>query len=351
MSLSKDINWGKRVWGEYPSFFNLSSFIRQKKDSNFKSKVRSGDIWYALPEDCSIGLYDFEKGKYCPGFIDGNGTWHPCEEKSIVGPEVGKLIFKEGPPPYLSVNHFRPGLILGEPLTPLNRKKHKSGVANLFHYNRAIFIPGVGSGYFVSPYALCLKYNKGLGLSRKKGIYQFWKCWGISSIVGEELLAYLCDSRSYKLIWGALSDSLTPTASKRLLAEVLGILTTKNPPKEKKKKETYKRGEVVKVQFHPEKEAVPCVVVSPNELNEWNLDVVVVLRCIPYEENDEEKTTVIPLGKNGKIPGVLGQWSIDITLIRGITMASKRVKKYNERILLKEETFQKLVRRMEFIYG
>lgn len=338
-----DILWGKELKRTYPALFNIGTQYADIAQNNESLSVESGHLWTAIPHGGMVSLYNETKSRWCPGMLR-DGHWEPLNAEPPV-PEFAKIIFYHHPAPRISIGHLRPGMVLGEGYT--------ARTPTLLAYKRAVFVHGTTSSN-EHPSKLALSYKHRVGLPAIEGEHHFWKCWGISSIVRQELISFFADSRACQILRGGRPEETPHRASTRILGEVLGVIEARecwgkpsprlwNNPQ---------RGEIVKVHFPPDPKPIPCVVVSPDEFNKHWLNSTTVLRCIPYEECHDDLPTVIPI--KCALDNIEGQWSIALPLIRGITKASQYVKRNTPPLLLPAiapELAEDLNQRLEFFYA
>ena len=108
------------------------------------------------------------------------------------------------------------------------------------------------------------------------------------------------------------------------------------------------------MQFDPNSTRVPCIVVSPNEFNRESEDAVVVLQCIEYHQGDADEATLLPLGPDGQLAGIEGEWSIALHLVRGIARASSVIRRSTAPVglpMVDPDRFGDLQTRLEYFYA
>ncbi|MDB4931680.1 MAG: hypothetical protein JWM10_4164 [Myxococcaceae bacterium] len=340
-------DWGLELWKNNPQLFLISEHLQGALPTG-ASPPACGQLRWFLPENAHVGLYDEFGTKRCPGAIT-KGRWEPSKSEPV-GPEAMKLIYSNSGS--IDCRHLRPAILLGKPHRQGSHAQRSAGT--LLDFGRAIMVPGYGTGrpgLHGQLHLHSLRWNK-------SGSFQFWMAWGIDIGSGSELLPiYDCLERCDATQSRELSiDENTHDAAHRLLAEVLGLrrpLRRWGPPGTWEKRP--RRGEVVTIRFRPDGLEVPCVVISSDQFNDQGLDVVTVLQCVGYvPKADEQSPIVIPLGTDGACRGVRGRWSIDPTLVRGISLASTRLTCLPDRVFMTKEDpgrFDRLERRLRFFYA
>jgi len=336
----------------FPQLFDFRGEFSRADDLYRQSPVECGEVWRALPRDAKVSLHHSQEGWHCSGAIR-DGQWVP--EREPVGPMANKLIFTKGGEPPLDSSHMRPGAVLITPTAHLSPSGVGVKKEPLAAYGRAVFVPGQSESINVHGQLLCHRP----GTQDKRSSFQFWQSWGIESRPGVELISRPVRSghlRYYVPIGPrdeVRAGEDTHAAARRLLAEVLGAIPASRPwgPSRRLLSDRPDRGEVVRVTFDPTIGAVPCVVVSPQEMNKQSLDVVVTLRCVTYKPGDEESAILIPIGPAGCMEGIEGRWSVSVSGVRGITSASKHVRSLSPSVRLSSEVFNDLQRRLEYFYA
>jgi hypothetical protein len=166
--------------------------------------------------------------------------------------------------------------------------------------------------------------------------FEFWNLWGI-------------DIDDLKVSRRSVVQSEVATIQ-RLLREVLGLgvpswfgngkpLDDKAAKREKgllgqaEGAAQLRRGDLIEVGLPPDNHRVPFVVISHNALNGVAPNLVVTLRTVDYEEDDEEMESIVPLHHSGNVRENLGHalvgrpLSVDLTLVRGLHVDPRRIKR------------------------
>ena len=267
-----------------------------------------------------------------------------------------KLYFTDGADPSIDLDHWRPGLIVAEPHTPLAAKGYNSGSpVGLHKYGRLILIPGNTGVPWKVHGEIVLEYrNKDLGWQQRKGSYQFWSCVGISDTVGDELVAFVADFRAYSTVFGAHPGEDIQTTSTRLFAEIIDIITPSDSWEQPKHDvDVPAPGEIVTASLFKDGQFVdtPFLVLSSVGFNSQPSDVLVALQCIEYVTGDENESLLLPIAENGCHSDLNGLWSIAIPLVQGITRASKTIRRFSSPLHLEPSAFRRLKKRLEYFYG
>jgi hypothetical protein len=345
-----DFSWALKLLASNPELFDLSEYLTQ--ETNRETTVRSGQLWFAMPEGSFVRLCDDPDAptRQCPGVIK-DGRWNPLPEEPP-GPMAMKLVFIEAPgaDPDIDPWHKRPGIVLGDPHAHVeNAPNATTRSAALLGYDRAVWIVGQ-----TPPIDQHGQLNVVMPGGEKKH-YHFWRAWGISAKHGRGLLCPTPD-RDLSLCRSQYGSSpLLPKAT-AMLAEALGLRPwrgTRLPPVVD---EWPERGEVVLVSFGPPgTPSTPCLVVSPSALNMRN--DLVVLRCIPYKEAHESPHVGIHMPLPGGLTHRRERWTVSLSLVRGIGKArshwdfcTSRTSRYR----LDEaepKTFETIDRRMRQLYA
>ena len=377
------LEWGTELWRSSPWLFDFNRRIEREQRKGGATPPVSGEIWKALPEESLVILYEARGSRSCPGVIRG-GRWMPLDPPPP-GPLFNKLVYDKISD-RVDDYHFRPGILLGEPrrsapegprpkavephgsnlrsvaaaATPLLAKTSTGLPGNtLLSFGRAIFVPG-----FTDPRnqygQLLVRSPERKGEGGKVGSYQFWQSWGVRAENGMDLLSrfegvsHIRDClplRSEEVLEG--EDAYD--AARRLLAEAIGVSPLgARSPAVGELGASFSRGEVVQVTFESGTPTVPCVVVSTNQFNAQRRNAVVVLQCFAYEKGDEDDPQLIPLGPQGHLEGLPGEWTIDVALVRAIANSDKYVCRQGAPLrldIVDPQRFGDLNERLEFFYA
>ena len=183
-----DYEWGLKALHDHQRLFlTLKARLARKRDC--KTPVRSGQIWYALPDGAYTVLIEKRAPRdqkntavrQCFGIIEC-GEWKPIPNR-LAGPCALEIHFVDGVTPDLDTGHGRPGLLLCEP-----HSRRRKSIA-LLKFNRALWIRVESNA------------RRGHGQLRVRGVdpssprrpgsFPFWTAWGISAKHGEELLSHV----------------------------------------------------------------------------------------------------------------------------------------------------------------
>lgn len=352
-----DLDWGAEVRKNFSHLFDFNEEIKRDLARRGQQRVSSGEIWYALPDDAYVTLSDEDDVRTCPGIMHKR-CWFP-QDPPPPGSVATKMVWLDHDPPSIDLWHFRPGIVLGERLTAVTDATD-ANLREILRYGRMILVPG-GTKPAHCPGELRLLYPQKQG-KRSGGNFQFWMSWGISSAPGIELLSRMRAASHVRECTpehpqATRHEEDAYTASRRVVAEVLGL----RPPhsswrarNERKPRNGPARGEIVEVAFGKDRVRTPCVVISTQEFNDQPLDIGVVLQCLPYKFGDEESPVLVPLGTEGRMNPLAGQWSVSVTHVRGISHASTTLQRGRPALrfdLLEAERFADLHRRLEYFYA
>lgn len=340
-----DLNWGEELWKSNPQLFSISSLLSAVRNGHCDYQVESGQFWRVLPQDSVVDLYDERETRYCPGILTID-AWKPIARPDS-GREVAKLFYCAGPPPTVDLS-LRPGLLLGEPFSP------KKGKASLLHYGRAVWVPGYSKGRTL-PGEMFIRFRRELGI-QATGSIQFWLSWGLEADNSGTLVAFMTEMRACEVIRGALPGETPHQTATRLLAEIMGARepSAPRPPSSSQKACYPQRGEVVLVTFTNDQSPTPCLVVSPDEINAQGFDIAVCLQGVPYIVGDENNPLLTPLPVMGQQHEFQGRWSFSVASVRGLTRASRIVKRLDPPLLLQvaaADLFEDIVARLDFFYA
>lgn len=311
--MTLDFDWAHKLWITYPELFDIHAHLEAQ--TNRDTVVRSGQLWFALPEGAFVRLCDRPRRptKHCPGYLKA-GTWTPLRDEPL-GPMAMKLIVNERPGQAPSIDpwHKRPGIVLGDPHAAVAVTEPRTSQPSLLQYGRALWIKGQSDP---------IQKHGQLNVKTPTGAlayYHLWAAWGVSSSPGQELLCLTPDkdlSRCHS-VYGA--RPVLPEAT-GLLAEVLGVHPWRGSTLTAKTSAWPERGDVVLVRLGSrEARVTPCLVVSPGVLNRQN--DLVVLQCVPYRSHHETAATMVPIGPSFVEEGI--RWTVDLALVRGIGRAGR----------------------------
>jgi hypothetical protein len=331
--LRTDFDWGQRIVERHHArlrFPDLTAVVKNGEGTPPRG-ARHGDLWFAYPLEAHVGLYDIKGHVMCPGLLDRQGFWRPIPFTKT--PESFK-VWVTADDEYFQIHDvtLRPGLLL--------RKAHRQDAHQnyLAMSGRGIWAFNTRSGE-----AKTLRYRQ---LRRPQTKLSMAHAWSIEIDTPhdepEQLLGRYYPANELRF---SATDALevgedVASWATTELCQLLGLpLREENPPvpwweshePERLPQTVFKRFEIMTVDFNPETEDIPCVVLSPETFNRFN--AILVAQCVSVERDARRPNLSLPIGT---LPGIAGRWLASPLLLRGIYDLKNRALPLEPRVYLRD---------------